>query len=290
MLFLEFISAVFGWVYTLCWSASFYSQPLLNWRRLSTSGTTVDFPMINVFGFIAYLTSNMAFYYSPVIRAQYAARNHGLTPTVAFNDIVFAAHAVVLCAITTSQYFLPSLWGFERAPGTRPSRGITAVAAGSILAVCIIVFVVAGGDPGADARTSWVWLDAVYTISYVKLLVTLIKYAPQLLTNYRNRSTRGWSIWQILLDFSGGTLSIAQQGIDSWLQRDWSGITGNPVKFALGNVSMMYDVFFMTQHYVLYRDDNGSNEGDDKRDNDAIASERDSLLERGDAARDRRLD
>lgn len=50
MLFLEFVSAVFGWVYTLCWSASFYSQPLLNWRRRSTSGTTVDFPMINVFG------------------------------------------------------------------------------------------------------------------------------------------------------------------------------------------------------------------------------------------------
>lgn len=233
----------------------------------------------------------MAFYYSPVIRAQYAARNHGLTPTVAFNDIVFAAHAVVLCTITTSQYFLPSLWGFERAPGTRPSRGITAVAAGSILAVCIIVFVVAGADPGADARTSWVWLDAIYTISYVKLLVTLIKYAPQLLTNYRNRSTRGWSIWQILLDFSGGTLSIAQQGIDSYLQRDWSGITGNPVKFALGNVSMLYDVFFMTQHYVLYRDSNGSNGGDDKRDDDApVVGERDSLLERGDVARGRRLD
>ncbi|KAK8038068.1 cystinosin [Apiospora phragmitis] len=288
MLFLEFVSAAFGWVYTLCWSASFYSQPLLNRRRRSTSGTTVDFPMINVFGFIAYLTSNMAFYYSPVIRAQYAARNHGLTPTVAFNDIVFAAHAVVLCAITTSQYFLPSLWGFERAPGTRPSRGIVAVAAGSILAVCVIVFVVAGADPGADPQTSWAWLDAVYTISYAKLLVTLIKYAPQLLTNYRNRSTKGWSIWQILLDFSGGTLSIAQQGVDSYLQRDWSGITGNPVKFALGNVSMLYDVFFMAQHYVLYSHDNGSGGAGDKRDD--RGGERDSLLERGDAARDRRLD
>ena len=52
MLFLEFLSAAFGWVYTLAWSASFYSQPLLNWRRRSTSGTTVDFPMINTFGTI----------------------------------------------------------------------------------------------------------------------------------------------------------------------------------------------------------------------------------------------
>lgn len=50
MLFLEFLSAAFGWIYTACWSASFYGQPLLNWRRKSTSGTTVDFPFINLFG------------------------------------------------------------------------------------------------------------------------------------------------------------------------------------------------------------------------------------------------
>ena len=62
----------------------------------------------------------------------------------------------------------------------------------------------------------------------------------------------GWSISQILLDFAGGVLSIAQQGIDSYLQGDWSGVTGNPVKFALGNVSMVYDTVFITQHYILY--------------------------------------
>lgn len=48
--FLEFLSATFGWIYTLSWSLSFYSQPLLNIRRKSTSGTTVDYPFINTFG------------------------------------------------------------------------------------------------------------------------------------------------------------------------------------------------------------------------------------------------
>lgn len=90
-------------------------------------------------------------------------------------------------------------------------------------------------------------------MSYVKIFVTLVKYIPQVLTNYRNRSTHGWSIEQILLDFLGGILSIAQLGIDSYLQHDWSGITGNPVKFALGNLSIIFDVVFMTQHYWLYR-------------------------------------
>lgn len=76
---------------------------------------------------------------------------------------------------------------------------------------------------------------------------------PQVLMNYRKRSTTGWSIAQILLDFVGGILSIAQLGIDSYLQGDWSGITGNPVKLALGNISIFFDVIFITQHYCLYR-------------------------------------
>lgn len=46
----QVISGLFGWIYTFCWSASFYPQLLLNFRRKSTSGTTVDFPLINVLG------------------------------------------------------------------------------------------------------------------------------------------------------------------------------------------------------------------------------------------------
>lgn len=122
-----------------------------------------------------------------------------------------------------------------------------------------------------DPRVDWCWLDAVYAVGYVKLWITLIKYTPQVVANYRNKSTVGWSIWQILLDFAGGVLSISQLVIDSSMQGDWSGVTGNPVKFALGQVSMIYDLIFFTQHYVLYR---GS---EDKR------GERAALLENGEA-------
>lgn len=48
--FLPFVSALFGWVYFICWSLSFYPQPWLNYRRKSTSGTTVDFPFVNCLG------------------------------------------------------------------------------------------------------------------------------------------------------------------------------------------------------------------------------------------------
>lgn len=50
----------------------------------------------------------------------------------------------------------------------------------------------------------------------------------------------------------GGILSVLQLGIDSYLQGDWAGITGNPVKLALGNISVFFDVIFIAQHYFIY--------------------------------------
>lgn len=84
--------------------------------------------------------------------------------------------------------------------------------------------------------------------------MTVIKYIPQAWVNYKRKSTVGWSIVQILLDLTGGVLSILQLVIDSALQDDWSGISGNPVKLGLGNVSIFFDLIFIVQHYILYRE------------------------------------
>lgn len=50
MNFLEFLSYMFGWIYTTCWSLSFYPQPIMNMRRKSTAGSVIDFPFINTLG------------------------------------------------------------------------------------------------------------------------------------------------------------------------------------------------------------------------------------------------
>ena len=93
--------------------------------------------------------------------------------------------------------------------------------------------------------------------------MTVVKYIPQAWANYQRKSTAGWSIYQILLDVIGGVLSIAQLVIDSSLQSDWSGITGNPVKLGLGNVSIFFDIIFMVQHYILYKGHQVEEEGVD---------------------------
>ena len=45
---------------------------------------------------------------------------------------------------------------------------------------------------------------------------------------------------------------MLQLAIDSSLQDDWSGLTGNPIKLGLANISMFFDIIFMIQHYWLY--------------------------------------
>lgn len=94
----------------------------------------------------------------------------------------------------------------------------------------------------------------IYTMSYVKLVITVVKYIPQAWVNYKRKSTVGWSISTILFDITGGVLSLLQLIIDSSFQNDWSGITGNPAKFLLGNVTIFFDLIFIVQHYILYRE------------------------------------
>eukprot|EP00521_Asterionellopsis_glacialis_P021059 CAMPEP_0195337300 /NCGR_PEP_ID=MMETSP0708-20121125/16817_1 /TAXON_ID=33640 /ORGANISM="Asterionellopsis glacialis, Strain CCMP134" /LENGTH=140 /DNA_ID=CAMNT_0040408275 /DNA_START=35 /DNA_END=457 /DNA_ORIENTATION=- len=98
-----------------------------------------------------------------------------------------------------------------------------------IVTVCLICFIlVLVGE--------YEWLDFLYLLSYV----------------YQRKSTVGWSIWNIILDFTGGVLSDLQLIGDCADFGDWSGITGNLAKFGLGFVSISFDIIFMIQHYVLY--------------------------------------
>lgn len=60
------------------------------------------------------------------------------------------------------------------------------------------------------------WLDFLNYCSYIKLAITLIKYVPQAVMNFKRQSTSGWSIGNILLDFTGGTLSMLQMMLNSY--------------------------------------------------------------------------
>jgi len=210
-----------------------------------------------------------------------------------FNDFLFAAHGALMCTIIYSQFF-PSVWGFKVGRTQRISRAVLGIFWGLVVSVMTVVLLVLWlGENGADDASGWAWIDVVsgpadvlaswanvpqiYALGYVKLTTVFLKYIPQAWVNYKRKSTVGWSIYPILLDFSGGWLSLAQLVIDSALQNDWTGLTGNPVKFGLGNITIVFDVIFFLQHYVFYRDSK-TQRVDDEVDDGEWVPERERLV------------
>lgn len=82
--------------------------------------------------------------------------------------------------------------------------------------------------------------------------MTLIKYTPQALLNMQRASTQGWNINNVLLDLSGGLLSLAQVALNAAARGDLTVITGNPAKMGISLLSVAFDVLFILQHYVWY--------------------------------------
>lgn len=145
----------------LAWSLSFYPQPLLNIRRKSTEGLTVDFPLLNVVGFVCYTIYTGAFLLNNTIRQQYALRNPSApTPTVRSNDFAFALHALVLCAITYSQLW-SRLWGFKPMPGKRANRVTQGIFCGSLITLITVALLVRTSNKDFPVTDRWAAIDIV---------------------------------------------------------------------------------------------------------------------------------
>lgn len=84
--FLELLSAFFGVTYFAAWSVSFYPQSMLNFRRKSTSGTTVDFPLINCLGM------------PPIILFMFPSRDSILIHTLRVRCLPGLQHSILLLA------------------------------------------------------------------------------------------------------------------------------------------------------------------------------------------------
>ncbi|SGY20705.1 BQ5605_C016g08129 [Microbotryum silenes-dioicae] len=254
-----------GWVYTFAWSASFYPQFLLNLKRRSIQGLSVDFLALNPLGFASYATYNIVLFSSKTVRDQYRRRHDGHKPLIRPNDVAFAVHALVISSATLLQAII------YRKTTTQTistyNRAFIGLALSSILVVGLFA---------ATTTSSFAWLDLLYFLSYIKLYISTAKYIPQAYLNYKRKSTVGWSIENILLDFTGGFLSLTQLVLDSWLESDWRAITGNPGKLCVSLVSLRpaslcsqqslssrsrglsflsigFDILFLLQHYVWYR-------------------------------------
>lgn len=135
------------------------------------------------------------------------------------NDIAFAAHALLLSLVIFGQSFFykvrpnvpffPLFLAFmtlsfglrQRDPHQHLSPYNRLVLFSSILVILIGTFLAASSNVLQA-------LDLILILSAIKLYISFAKYVPQAWINYKRKSTEGWTIGNILLDFSGGVLSL----------------------------------------------------------------------------------
>jgi cystinosin len=246
---LYWLSHIIGWIYFAAWSVSFYGQVIENYNRKSVHGLSFDFEVYNLTGFTGYTIYTVWGYIQPGIG----------TGTVEIQDIAFAGHAVLITIVTIFQIFQ---YYDKNDPTQKVSKlciTINLLIWWGIFNIILVERILGLYDP---ANTE-VKFNSIIYMGWCKVFISLIKYIPQAVFNYKRKSTVGWSIMNILLDFTGGSFSFAQNFIDSYRNQFSVSGTLNIAKYALSIISMFFDIIFMIQHYCLY----GKNREDRKFDN-----------------------
>lgn len=238
---LVIVSSVMGWIYFLAWTLSFYPQVIVNWRRKSVIGYSFDFVAFNFTGFAAYAVFNTGLFWIPEIKAQYYALHPDGVAPVELNDVFFSLHAFAITSVTVIQCFI-----YERGTQRVNNWARALLTLAWVYVLITIVLAIAG---------TMEWLDFLYGFSYLKVGVTVLKYVPQAYMNYVRKSTVGWSIANVLLDFNGGWMSVLQMLLNAYNGDDWDSLAGNLTKLGLGLVSVFFDSIFILQHFCLYYKD-----------------------------------
>jgi cystinosin len=250
------VSSIIGYSYFIFWCASFWPQVVMNFQRKSTDGLSIDYSVVNLLGYICYTSYTAAFYWDTSIKEMYEERHMHDGPdgqpskiTVESNDVAFAIHSLIMSIIWLVQ--LEIYGGFRKCRNEgKPivSRPIATLIYIIVISCAIYAFLIVYAH-----RSDWImedsylvsglnWLDFLYYLSYMKVVITTAKYIPQVIMNMKRKSCVGWNIWNILLDISGGIFSLLQLVGDAIDLKDLSSISGNAAKLGLSAISIFFDV------------------------------------------------
>ena len=224
------LSLCLGWISFVCWGISFYPQLYLNYKLKHTNGLSSFYQLMNIAGYAAYSLYNGFFYFSTSVQTSFCLDNNGSMNVVRLSDVFFSFHAFIITWITVFQIYYYN---------NDVQTGALAILIFASISVLTFIF---GGTN----------INYLYGLGTFKVIVTLIKYMPQVYLNYSRSSTSGWTIHNVLLDFTGGITSTIQLFIDA---KNFQEVVADFPKLCLGSISMFFDVIFLIQHYVLYNDD-----------------------------------
>ncbi|KAH3685852.1 hypothetical protein WICPIJ_003140 [Wickerhamomyces pijperi] len=251
MQFFEIISKLFGIGYVSAWSISFYPPLILNYQLKSSEGISIDFVYLNILGYVSLVTSMLLMLFNSNVRDLYFEKN-GYYPLLTNIDLLYSSHGVLLTLVTTSQLIFSELWGFKTRSLTA-KRATKWILISVITLICLLYLCIGSEIVPFDDDGVFTLLDWAVSLSYFKILMSCIKYIPQLLHNKRRRSIVGFSIFTIFLDLSGSILSTLQLFLDSYIATGtltWDVMVQNSGKLGLSFITFVFDAAFFYQWFI----------------------------------------
>lgn len=118
--------------------------------------------------------------------------------TIEPQDLAFSFHALFITAVTCTQCFI-----YPR--GKNKVHLWCWVFTGVVWAAAALYVILQFSGAVSDIPDG---AGSIDMLGYYKLVISLIKYMPQVWWNWYRKSTVGWSIFNIICDFTGGSFSF----------------------------------------------------------------------------------
>eukprot|EP01060_Flectonema_neradi_P001312 TRINITY_DN10778_c0_g2_i1.p1 TRINITY_DN10778_c0_g2~~TRINITY_DN10778_c0_g2_i1.p1 ORF type:complete len:1337 (+),score=199.00 TRINITY_DN10778_c0_g2_i1:13-4023(+) len=221
------ISNVVGWICACVWTGSLATLAVSNELAQSTAGVAPDMVLYNALGLLCWTIYSIYFYV-----------NSELGVPVFVQDIVYSVTSYMVVIV-----FMFQICRFG-------STGITTFAKLYCFGLLSFLAKAALENVVSTSATNALFVSQ---LARIHLACALIKYIPQVHYNYTRKSTEGYSITAVWLDFSGAVLLLLQMFFDGIIRHKWSlMITLNIPKFVLCCEVILFNLIYAFQHYILY--------------------------------------
>lgn len=235
-----------GWAYAIFWGVSFYPTLYLNYKLKTSDSISLDYIVLNILGYLCYSVSIFLQLYNQELRIQYMSFFAGRLPVLSGADLFYSIHGLILLLVLFSQIiFGNSLWKFHN---ERLNFKLNALS--RLIFFSFSLFVV----------FSWCFSDPVYrffnfvmSLSYFKILISLVKNIPQAVHNHKRKTMYGVSRLQILFDFLGVLFSFTE----FYLKNDLpilEAIDSNRGKVGITCVTFFFSSIYLFQIYIYGTD------------------------------------
>lgn len=236
------LSIFCGWSYAIVWGLSFYPTLYLNYRLKTADSISVDYVILNIIGYICYSISLLLQLKCVDVRRQYMQVYEGKLPLLSNADLFYSFHGIILLTVLMSQVlFGNSIWNFKNERINFKIHKLTRMVLAFLMLFCTV---------------SWYFDDEKYAflnfamnLAFVKIIISLIKYLPQVIYNYRRKSMYGISRLQIMFDLLGALFAFCEFYLKNELPL-LEAINANRGKIGITIVTSIFSTIFWVQIYI----------------------------------------